>query len=101
MLLTRSDNPDTLARLQVLHNSNDGFYLAEKDLELRGAGHLFGLRQHGLPDLRIADILRDTKVIAKARQLAQELMQEQSSWEEMQAYVRLQFDERFSMIFNI
>lgn len=101
VLLAGADNPDTLARLQVLHNSSDGFYLAEKDLELRGAGHLFGLRQHGLPDLRIADILQDTKVIAKARQLAQHLMQDGGSWQEMQGYVRLQFDERFNMIFNI
>ena len=101
VLLTGSDNPDTLTRLQVLHNSNDGFYLAEKDLELRGAGHLFGLRQHGLPDLRIADILRDTKEIARARQLAQQLMQDEAGWQEMQSFVRLQFDDRFSMIFNI
>lgn len=101
VLLTPADNPETLARLQVLRDSDDGFYLAEKDLELRGAGQLFGLRQHGLPDLRIADILRDTEVIVQARAMAKDLLRNESDWQEMLQFVKLQLDDRFQMIFNV
>ena len=100
VLLTSADAPETLARLQVLRDSDDGFYLAEKDLEQRGAGQLFGLRQHGLPDLRIADILRDTEVIVQARNMAQSLLKNESDWQEMLEFVKLQLDDRFQMIFN-
>ena len=89
-----------MARLQVLLESEDGFYLAEKDLELRGAGQLFGLRQHGLPDLHIADIIRDTDVIVKARKLAMEQLKVQRNWQELRDLVEMQFGERFRMIFN-
>ena len=101
VLLTPSDSTETLARLKVLRDSDDGFYLAEKDLEQRGAGQLFGMRQHGLPDLRIADILRDTEIIVQARNIAQSLMKNESDWQEMLGYVKLQLDDRFQMIFNI
>ena len=101
VLLTPSDVPETLARLQVLRDSDDGFYLAEKDLEQRGAGQLFGMRQHGLPDLRIADILRDTEVIVQARAMAQSLLKNESDWQEMLEFVKLQLDDRFEMIFNV
>lgn len=101
VLLTQADNPETLARLQVLHDSDDGFYLAEEDLKLRGAGQLFGYRQHGLPDLKIADILRDTDVIVNARSLAKEKLAADGDWEQIKKYVEMQFDDRFQMIFNL
>ena len=101
VLLTPSDSLETLARLQVLRDSDDGFYLAEKDLEQRGAGQLFGMRQHGLPDLRIADILRDTEVIVQARNMAQSLIKNEAEWQEMLEFVKLQLDDRFQMIFNV
>lgn len=100
VLIAGNDTPETMARLQVLLESEDGFYLAEKDLELRGAGQLFGLRQHGLPDLHIADIIRDTDVIVKARKLAMEQLKVQSDWQELRNLVEMQFGERFRMIFN-
>ncbi|MBQ8417740.1 MAG: ATP-dependent DNA helicase RecG [Phascolarctobacterium sp.] len=101
VLLTPADSSEAMARLQVLRDSDDGFYLAEKDLELRGAGQLFGLRQHGLPDLRIADILRDTDVIVQARNMAQSLLKNESDWQEMLTFVERQLDDRFRMIFNV
>lgn len=100
VLLTPSDNPETLARLGVLHNSNDGFYLAEKDLQLRGAGQLFGVRQHGLPDLRIADIMRDADTIALARRLAEQYLSRKENRQEIYNLVEHQFGDRFAMIFK-
>lgn len=100
VLLTSADNPEALARLKVLHDSEDGFYLAEKDMEQRGAGQLFGLRQHGLPDLRIADIMRDTETIVQVRRLAQDLLSDSTQWQTIRDLVDMQFGQRFSMIFN-
>ena len=100
VLLTAADSPEALARLNVLHESEDGFYLAEKDMEQRGAGQLFGLKQHGLPDLRIADIMRDVDVIAQVRQLAQAQLRTPEDWAEIRRLVEMQFGERFNMIFN-
>ena len=100
VLLTDSDSPETLARLNVLHTSNDGFYLAEQDLKLRGAGQLFGLRQHGLPDLYIADILQDTDVLIEARALAKKTLADAGQTAEITKVLDVQFDERFKRIFN-
>ncbi len=100
-LLAGTDAPEALARLRVLHDSEDGFYLAEKDLEQRGVGQLFGLRQHGLPDLRIADIMRDTETIIQARRLAEQELAKPDAAQELRRMVDMQFGERFSMIFNI
>ena len=100
VLLTGVDSPEALSRLQVVRDSEDGFYLAEEDLKQRGVGQLFGLRQHGLPDLRIADIIRDTETIAQVRQLAQEELARPQALEEIKRLVELQFGQRFAMIFN-
>ena len=100
VLLTTADTPEALSRLRVLHDSDDGFYLAEQDMQQRGAGQLFGLRQHGLPDLRIADIMRDVDTIAEVRRLALEQLRTPEDWQEIRHLVELQFGERFNMIFN-
>ncbi len=100
VLLTASENPATLARLQIMRNCSDGFVLAEKDLELRGSGQLFGLKQHGLPDLYIADIMRDTDVLVEARALAQKYMCDKKLFKQVILVLKNQFDERFERIFN-
>ena len=101
VLLTASTNPVTLERLQIMRSCSDGFLLAEKDLELRGAGQFFGLRQHGLSDLYIADILRDTDTLVEARKAAQWAMGNPSIAKEViRAAAGTQFDGRFERIFN-
>jgi ATP-dependent DNA helicase RecG len=55
------------ARIEVLTHSDDGFVIAEKDLELRGPGDFFGTRQSGLPRLRVGDLVRDRELMAVAR----------------------------------
>lgn len=68
-LLMASENvsDEGLERLRVMERSNDGFAIAEADLKLRGPGDLLGTRQSGLPDLRVADVLRDAEVLEAAR----------------------------------
>lgn len=62
-------------RLKALIETNDGFKLAEADLRLRGPGELFGSRQSGLPNFRAADIIRDEKILRRARQDAQDFIE--------------------------
>lgn len=61
-------------RIRTIVECDDGFTLAEKDLELRGAGQILGDRQHGLPDLRVADLLRDIDLVEAARADAFEIV---------------------------
>jgi len=63
------------ARLAVLRESNDGFVIAQRDLEIRGPGELLGTRQTGLASYRIADLTRDGALIPSAQQAAQRLWQ--------------------------
>ena len=63
------------ARLSVLRESNDGFVIAQRDLEIRGPGELLGTRQTGIASYRIADLTRDGALIAPAQQAAQQLWQ--------------------------
>jgi ATP-dependent DNA helicase RecG len=62
---------EALRRLQVMADSNDGFQIAEADLALRGPGEFLGTRQSGLPDFRVANIVRDSRILEAARQEAQ------------------------------
>ncbi|NLY71886.1 MAG: ATP-dependent DNA helicase RecG, partial [Clostridiales bacterium] len=52
-------------RTQIMEQTTDGFIIAEKDLELRGPGEFFGVRQHGIPELKIADLAKNIKVLEK------------------------------------
>ena len=63
-----------LARLEALVASNDGFELAERDLEIRGEGQLLGTRQAGLSDLRFTRLRSDRKLLEQARSVADELV---------------------------
>ena len=54
--------------------TNDGFQIAQEDLELRGPGDFFGRRQHGLPNLKLADLQCDVEVMQQARSAAEEML---------------------------
>lgn len=74
ILLSDSGSEATKERLQVMCSTNDGFEISQRDLALRGPGDFFGQRQHGLPDLRIADMLTDTRILEQAEEAATALL---------------------------
>lgn len=70
VLVSSTRSQETKERLNIMTQTNDGFVIAEKDLQLRGPGEFLGTRQSGLPDLIISDIVRDAKILEIARQEA-------------------------------
>src|SRR5690554_7388802 len=63
-------------RLQVMRESQDGFYIAEQDLQIRGPGEMLGTRQTGLQNLRVASLERDGYLLDQVRAMAQQLWQQ-------------------------
>ena len=76
VLVSDNKNDETRQRLKAMTKTADGFKIAEEDLRLRGPGDFFGLRQHGLPGLRVADLGCDTRLLAEAQSAADGLLAE-------------------------
>lgn len=70
ILASNTKSQETRERLNIMTETNDGFVIAEKDLQIRGPGEFLGTRQSGLPDLLISDIVRDAKILEQAREEA-------------------------------
>ncbi len=85
-------------RMEIMERTTDGFVLAEEDLKLRGPGQFFGSMQHGLPDLKIADVGQDIDILLQARQAAMETVKGGEGLPEVLAALQLQYREQF---FNI
>jgi ATP-dependent DNA helicase RecG len=77
-LSAHSSTPSSAARerLEALVKSNDGFVIAEEDLRIRGPGEFFGLRQWGIPEFRVANLVRDADILPLARQEAAALLKQ-------------------------
>lgn len=73
-LLGEARTPEAKKRLEILCTSADGFQIAEADLEMRGPGEFYGVRQAGLSDLRVADLIRDVRLLDRARRDAHALL---------------------------
>ena len=70
ILVSDNDGEENRARLNIMTKTNDGFKISEEDLRLRGPGDFFGSRQHGLPEMHVADLGADVNVLQKAQQEA-------------------------------
>jgi ATP-dependent DNA helicase RecG len=73
VLIAHGNNEVTRKRMETMCISNDGFYISEQDLKLRGPGDFFGTRQHGLPEMRIANLFEDRDILKLAQQAAKEI----------------------------
>ena len=74
VLISDNDSEDVRARLSIMTKTNDGFRISEEDLRLRGPGDFFGSRQHGLPEMHVADLGADMDVMQRAQSEAQLLL---------------------------
>ncbi|UAJ74472.1 ATP-dependent DNA helicase RecG [Synechocystis sp. PCC 7339] len=79
LLVTNSKSPDARQRLGVMEQSQDGFFIAEMDLRLRGPGEFLGTKQSGLPDFALASLVEDQDVLLMAREAAEQLIVEDPS----------------------
>src|SRR5690606_41421015 len=87
------------ARVDALVASSDGFEIAERDLELRGPGDFFGTRQSGLPSLRVGDLVRDRRLLERARQAAERwVTEEESAASPLSAYLDANWSSRFGLV---
>ena len=76
LVFAQPSTEDAQRRLDILTATSDGFRIAEEDLRIRGPGHFFGTRQHGLPELRLADIINDMDLLRLARKDAFQIIKD-------------------------
>lgn len=76
ILKYKSKGKNTKERLKVMTESNDGFVISEKDLELRGSGEFFGTKQHGIPEFKIANLFEDMEILKQVQSVAIKILQE-------------------------
>lgn len=95
VLIAGTVTDESRQRLEIMTKTSDGFAISEYDLKMRGAGDFFGSRQHGLPDLKIADIAADSELLADCQKAARELLEDSP---DLSAYpaLKAEVDELFA-----
>lgn len=98
ILVSANRSDKARERLGIMEKISDGFRLAEEDLKLRGPGQFFGNMQHGLPDLKIADVIGDMDLLVKARRAAIKTMSSNEELEELMPILATQYKRQFLRI---
>lgn len=93
---------NTKERMKVMCQTNDGFVISEKDLELRGSGDFFGTAQHGIPEMKIANLFEDIKELKTVQTLANKIIHEDSKLEleknsKLKKLINSKFTERLEI----
>ncbi len=97
-ILKYNSNSDVVRqRMKIMQETNDGFIIAQKDLELRGSGEFFGTKQHGLPEFKIANLFEDMNILKQVQSVALKIETEDPELnEEKNAKLKKIVQERFS-----
>ena len=72
----RANGKNTKERMKIMCQTNNGFVISEKDLELRGSGEFYGTKQHGLPEFKIANLFEDIEILKKVQNVAIRIMED-------------------------
>ncbi|NCC68031.1 MAG: ATP-dependent DNA helicase RecG [Clostridia bacterium] len=98
VLFSDSENEISKSRLKVMEQTSDGFKISEADLKLRGPGDFFGSRQHGLPEMHIADLCTDISVVNNAQEASLELLKSDPDLSDFEnERLRRRIDEIFTL----
>ena len=100
LLVPANSSQTTMDRLKIMEQTNNGFIISEKDLELRGPGEFLGTRQSGMINFALADIIKDTKILEKARQEAFDYVKELENTT-IEEKLSKELDEKFKTIPNL
>lgn len=101
ILVTGKLNEMARERIRTLVESNDGFYIAEMDMKLRGPGEFFGTKQSGIPGLRLGDLLRDADILEQAREEARALLAREGNNAELRdavRYIQEHWQRRYGLV---
>lgn len=101
ILINRGKGENAVERLRLMEAVADGFVLAEEDLKLRGPGQFFGNQQHGLPDLKIADVLKDLELLVQARKDAEQYLEFGIPSNKLNLLLELQYKDKFLNIADV
>ena len=83
--------------MKVMQDTNDGFVISEKDLELRGAGEFFGTKQHGIPEFKVANLFEDMEILKSVQSLAIKILDEDPNLEKEENLVlKKTIDKKFN-----
>ena len=88
ILVNNSSSKLSRERMRIMQSTNDGFKISEKDLELRGPGEFFGTRQHGIPELRIANLIRDIEILKAAQKEAISMISHED-WDRGEEFMKI------------
>ncbi|MEN3008985.1 ATP-dependent DNA helicase RecG [Pseudothermotoga sp.] len=97
-LVVGNIDEEAMERLRYFATTKNGFEVAEYDMKLRGPGEILGLRQHGLPDLRVADLVRDKHLLFKAREDAELVIKEFERFKNLIDKVEKMYGERLKLV---
>ncbi len=100
LLVPANSSQTTMDRLKIMEQTNNGFIISEKDLELRGPGEFLGTRQSGMINFALADIIKDTKILEKARREAFDYVREHENTK-IDEKLSTELDEKFKTVPNL
>ncbi len=102
ILKYKGNSEQTRERMKIMVETNDGFKISEKDLELRGSGEFFGTKQHGIPELKIANLFQDIEILKDIQSLALKILNEDKKLEEKKnLLLKNQIEEKFNKRIDI